>query len=270
MDPQQIWDKLQGFLLSFGPRLFAALAVFAAGWVLVRLVMRWVRRGLERSKIDLTLRTFLLSLIRITLIVLLFVTCAVLAGIPATSLVTALGAVGLAVSLAVKDSLSHLAGGMILLATKPFSVGNYIETDFASGSVHSVGLFYTELSTPDNKRIFVPNGQMSNAKIVNFSTEENRRLDLIFPVSYGCDIEAAKAAIARVVAAQEKALSSPEPLIRVTELAGSSVEIACRVWVKGEDYWDLRFDLLEQVKAALDREGIPIPFPQLDVHLVRE
>lgn len=264
-----IWEKFLDFLFAFGPKVLGALLTFAAGWLLIHLLMKWIVKTLSRLKIDLALQSFLRSLIRITLIVLLFITCAILIGIPVTSLVTALGAVGLAVSLSVKDSLSHLAGGMILLATKPFVAGDYVETDFAAGSILSVGLFYTELSTPDNKRIFIPNGQLSNAKVVNYSTEKNRRLDLTFSIGYGCDVEKAKKIVSAVAAAHPKALSDPAPFVRVGALSESSVDLFCRVWVRAEDYWDLNFDLLEQVKAAFDREGVVIPYPQLDIHTAR-
>lgn len=189
-------------------------------------------------------------------------------GVPMTSLVALIGVLGLAVSLAIQGTLSNLAGGIQVLVSQPFKAGDYVEAGGVSGTVQEVGLAYTKLSTVDNKVISVPNGQISTEKIINYTAADRRRVDLTFNASYGDPIRKVEETIRGVVNAHPLAQFTPEPFVRVSAYRDSSVEYVVRVWCATGDYWPLYHDLLEQVKAAFDREGITMPYGQLDVHVI--
>lgn len=258
---------LGAMLLPLLLNIAKTAVVFAIGWALIKSAISFVQNLLRRSKIDVTLHAFILSIIRISLIVLLCLTCLQILGFEITTLLTALGAVGLAVSLAVKDSLSNLAGGIQVLLTKPFAVGDYITADGFDGTVKEIGITHTILTTVDNKRVYLPNGDVAKAKITNYSSEPTRRLDLTFSIGYGDDFKEAEAILAKVVERSGLALPDPAPFIRVAKHGENSIDLVCRVWVKSEDYWTLHFYLLEEVKLAFDAAGINIPYPQMDVHI---
>ncbi len=258
---------LGAMLLPFLFSLLKAVVVFAIGWALIKSAVSFVQNLLRRSKIDVTLHAFILSILRISLIVLLALTCLQILGFEITTLLTALGAVGLAVSLAVKDSLANLAGGIQVLLTKPFAVGDYIAADGFDGTVKEIGITHTILTTVDNKRVYLPNGDVAKAKITNFSSEPTRRLDLTFSIGYGDDFKQAEAIIAQQVEKSGLALTDPAPFIRVSKHGENSIDLTCRVWVNSADYWTLHFFLLEEVKLAFDAAGINIPYPQMDVHI---
>ncbi len=258
---------LGAMLLPLFFNLLKTAAVFAIGWALIKSAVSFVQNLLRRSKIDVTLHAFILSILRISLIVLLALTCLQILGFEITTLLTALGAVGLAVSLAVKDSLANLAGGIQVLLTKPFAVGDYIAADGFDGTVKEIGITHTILTTVDNKRVYLPNGDVAKAKITNFSSEPTRRLDLTFSIGYGDDFKQAEAIIAQQVEKSGLALADPAPFIRVSKHGENSIDITCRVWVNSADYWTLHFFLLEEVKLAFDAAGINIPYPQMDVHI---
>ena len=258
---------LGAMLLPFLFSLLKAVVVFAIGWALIKSAISFVQNLLRRSKIDVTLHAFILSIVRISLIVLLALTCLQILGFEITTLLTALGAVGLAISLAVKDSLSNLAGGIQVLLTKPFAVGDYIAADGFDGTVKEIGITHTILTTVDNKRVYLPNGDVAKAKITNFSSEPPRRLDLTFSIGYGDDFKQAEAIIAQQVEKSGLALTDPAPFIRVSKHGENSIDLTCRVWVNSADYWTLHFFLLEEVKLAFDAAGINIPYPRMDVHI---
>lgn len=260
-------SKFQEFLDLNGGKLIATAIILAVGMVLIKITMKLMVKLLQKSRIDVTVHKFLLSTIRIVLWILVALTILQLFNVPMTSVVAALSFCGLAVSLAVQDSLANVASGLIILFSKPFEVGDYIQLGDIEGRVVHINIIHTKLNTLDNKAIYVPNGQVSAEKIVNYTREENRRLDLVFSISYQDDFRIAKQLIAEIVDAHPKALKEPAPLIRVCEHAASSVNIAVKVWVKSDDYWDLNFDLLEEVKLVFDEHGINIPFNQLDVYL---
>ncbi len=259
---------IQQQLLGFLPKIISAALVFFIGWVCIRCLLNLTEKFLKRSKIDSILHAFILSVAKIVLLVVLAISVVDALGFPTTTLITSLGAVGLALSLAIKDSLSNLAGGIVVLLVKPFNLGDYIETEGMSGTVAEIGLVHTILKTVDNKKIYLPNGDLAKAKITNYSAEPVRRLDLTFSIGYQDDFEKAKKVIGQVVARSQMALEDPAPFIRVSEHGASSINIICRVWVQQENYWELSFYLKEQVKLAFDREGISIPYPQLDLHLI--
>ena len=256
---------------SLGPIAKAAV-VFAIGWFLIKFAIKMLARALARSKIEVTLHTFILSLSRITLIVLLAISCAVMSRlVDATSVVTALGAVGLAISLAVKDGLSNIAGGLSILAAKPFSVGDYISTDEGiEGTVEKTDLVHTTLKTIDNKQIYVPNGKMSTAIITNYTSQTLRRLDMEWSIGYHADFEQARGVLLELINTHPFTVHEPAPLVRMTRLSDSGAVLISRVWVSVDHYWDLRFDLLEQTKQRFDELRLSFPYPQLDVHIKSE
>ncbi|MEG2428844.1 MAG: mechanosensitive ion channel, partial [Oscillospiraceae bacterium] len=219
------------------------------------------------SKIDPICHKFMLSLTKVTLMILVIIITLSQLGVDMSSLVAMLGVAGLAVGLAVQDSLSNLAGGFIVLFSKPFSVGDFVEIDGVCGTVHHINIIQTKLLTIDNKAIYIPNGQVSSAKITNYSSEENRRLDVEFSVSYTTNIAQAKEIISKIIAQNPLALTIPEPTVNVSEHASSSIKILARIWVKNENYWDLDYSMLESVKNEFDKNGIVIPFEQLEVSL---
>ncbi|MBC8570133.1 mechanosensitive ion channel family protein [Zongyangia hominis] len=267
-----MWKAFSNKVVDYLPTLIYAVIVFIVGYIIVKILMKLIARGLKKSRLDITLHGFIRSILHVTLLTLLLITVASTLGIPVTTFVTILGAAGLAVSLALQDSLKNLAGGMLILFTRPFTIGDYVEVEAqgVSGTVCEIGLVYTRLNTPDNKRIFVPNGQISNAKIINYSAEDHRRLDLTFSIGYDCDLEKAKDILRRVVEENPLALKEPEPVIRVCAHSASSIDIACRVWVDSDKYWDLNFDLYEAVKKEFDKNHIEIPFNQIDLHVKKD
>jgi len=273
LDTEQVSKHLDTFIemtIGYGPRVVLAIIVLIAGlWVIGRFVAV-MKAGMERGRIEPTLSRFLGSLVSVGLKALLFISVASMIGIATTSFIAVLGAAGLAVGLALQGSLGNFAGGVLILAFRPFRVGDFIESQGIAGTVLEIQIFNTLMKTPDNKRIVIPNGALSNGIITNFSTEGTRRVDLVFSIGYGDDIARAKAIIRRVVSADTRVFSEPEPLIVVGKLSESSVDITTRVWANSADYWPLYFHLLESVKIAFDAEGVTIPFPQRDVHIYPE
>ncbi len=256
-----------GFIKSALPTIIFAIVVFLLGTILVKIICKIIGRGMNRSNIDDTATGFLKSLISIILYTLLIVIVLSILGVPMTSIVTVIGAAGLAIGLALQNSLSNVAGGFIILFAKPFKAGDFIETSDAAGTVESVNILYTTIVTPDNKTVYLPNGIVSNAKIINFNEKGTRRLDLEFSISYDEAFDRAKKIIANEIAMQSCVKNDPVPEIVMGRHDSSAITIFVRMWVNAEDYWAVHFSMLENVKRAFDREQISIPFPQLDVHL---
>ena len=250
--------------------ILAALVILLVGYVLVKWACKLLDKLLQRNgKLDASIRSILVNVVRILLLFLLLLTCADKLGLPTDSIITLLGTFGLAFSLAMQNSLSNLAGGLFILGSKPFETGHYISVPGAEGTVSQIGLIHTVLTTVDNKQIHVPNSTVTGSIVTNFSQCATRRIDLTIPVSYDCSLTQAKQVIDRVVGRDSRVLQQPEPpFIRVWNLGASSVDIMVRVWCDGADYWELRSWLLENIKNELDQEGIVIPYSQLDVHLI--
>lgn len=265
------WNALLNYLInlatSLGTKLLSAAILLIVGLKLVKWVKKWLKTSHKLDKVDTGVRTFLVSFAGIALYALLFITIAMTLGIPTTSFITALASCGVAIGLALQGSLSNFAGGLMILIFKPFKVGDYIETPDAAGTVSDISVVYTVLRTPDNKVITVPNGTLTNSVVQNYSAVENRRVDLTFTTAYDCDIEQVKALLMRVVTAHPLVLADPAPFARLSEHGESALTYTVRAWCKTDDYWDVRFDLVEAVKKEFDQNGIAIPFPQLDVHL---
>ena len=265
------FDKITEYLFSiisdFGTKLIASLLVLFIGSKLIKYIKKWLKKSTRLDKIDLGVRTFLSSFAGIGLYILLFLTVAMILGIPTTSFITALASCGVAIGLALQGALSNLAGGIMILVFKPFIAGDYISTDSASGSVSKITIMYTVLTTPDNKIITVPNGILTNSVVENFSSQDVRRVDLTFSASYDSSTEEVKKILMTILEKHEKVLSDPVPFARLMTHGSSSLDYVVRAWCKKDDYWDVYFDITEEVKKEFDRNGISIPFPQLDVHI---
>lgn len=265
------WEQFTYFLFDFattwGTKLLGAIIVFIVGVKAIGFVTKWIRTAEKLDKIDDSLRSFLVSFSNILLYVILIITVAMILGVPATSFITILASCGVAIGLALQGSLSNFAGGLMILFFKPFKVGDYIEASGEKGTVVEISVVYTVILSDDNKRITIPNGSLTNSVIENYTAEEKRRVDFVFTASYDCDVEKVKSVIAEVVKAHPLGFKDPEPFIRLAEHSDSALTYKARVWCKNEDYWTVFFDITEAVKIAFDKNGIEIPYPQLDVHV---
>ncbi|WP_456090126.1 mechanosensitive ion channel family protein [Oceanobacter kriegii] len=267
LSTEEIWAN---YLLPWGTQIVMALVVFFVGRLLARLILKGVTGAMGRAKVDPILTNFISTVLGSLLLVLVIVISLSQLGLETASLITLLGAAGLAVGLALKDSLSHFAAGVMLILFRPFKVGDYVEVDGVAGSVDKITIFSTRLKTPDNRVVTVPNSNVFGNTMTNYSEEATRRLDLVVGISYGSDLLKAKRLLQEMLAADERVLKDPEYRVAVNELADSSVNFIVRPWVKASDYWALKWDLTEKVKLKFDEEGIEIPFPQMDVHLHKE
>lgn len=250
-----------------GMKLLGGIVVLIIGFIIVRWVMKFLTRNDHLSKIEPTIKGFLMKLLKVLLYIIVVLTAANVMGIPLTSFVALMGSAGVAVSLAMQGALSNLVGGMTLLLLKPFKVGDYVKIGETEGTIKSIGTFFTELTTPDNRHISMPNSSLTNTAIVNFSREGTRRLDVNFGVSYDADIDHTVNTLREAVNMTGGILDNPAPVIKLTECGDSSLVFMIRVWCQGQDYWDVNWGLIENGKRLLDREGIEIPYPQMDVHM---
>ncbi len=268
---QDIAASLAETLATYGLSVIGAIAILIVGFVIAGRLAALTRRALNKiEKFDPTLSHFLASLVRYIIIAFTIIAVLNRFGVETTSLVAMLGAAGLAIGLALQGTLGNVAAGVMLLIFRPFKVGDFVEVAGVAGTVKGITLFVTEMSTGDNVQIIIPNGQVWGAAVKNYSFHDNRRIDLVIGVGYGDDLAAAREAILAVIKADPRTLDAPEPLVAVSELADSSVNFVVRAWCKNSDYWPCRFDLLKAIKERLDAEGISIPYPQHDVHLMRE
>jgi small conductance mechanosensitive channel len=260
-------DKAYEFLMIYGLKIVAAIATFVIGRVAIGVLIRMVRRLLKRSNADETLVKFLISLTRITLLILLFIMVLGALGVQTASFIAILGAAGLAVGFALQGSLSNFASGVMLIIFRPFKTGDYVEAGGTSGAVEQIAIFNTIMKTPDNKKVIIPNSKITGDTITNYSANDTRRIDLVFGTGYGDDLRKAKDTLMHIVTADSRILKDPVPVVAVSELADSSVNFVVRPWVKTADYWNVYFDLTEKVKLTFDQQGISIPFPQRDINL---
>lgn len=254
------WDYLGLLLLKIA-------LIFVVGLLVKRLVLASLGRVMNRAGTEKGLQKFLKSTINVALWVILVLILVSSIGINITPFLAVFGVVGLAISLAVKDSLANFAGGVNLLVSKAFVVGDYIEIDQDGGTVHDIGMIHTTLQTPDNRRVMLPNSKVMSARVVNCSTEEQRRVDIPFSVSYDAPMEKVQAALLKMIAEQKKAYAQPEPTVLVNHYGESAIGYMLRVWCHRDDYWDLYFELMGQVKPALDVAGIEMTYPHLNVHI---
>ncbi len=258
---------ISGFAVTYGMKILAAIITLVIGLWVIKLIVKALASLMDKKGIDASLRGFINSLTGITLKVMLFITVIGMMGIQMTSFIAILGAAGLAVGMALSGTLQNFAGGVMILIFKPFKVGDFIEAQGYAGSVSEIQIFITVLKTPDNKTIIIPNGGLSTGSLINYSTEETRRVDFSFGIAYGDSYDTAKALLLKLIKADSRIMDAPEPFIVLGALADSSVNITVRVWVNSSDYWGVFFDMNENVYKEFDKNGLSIPFPQLDVHL---
>ena len=255
------------FLIQYGPKVLAAIAIFIFGKMLAKWLKKVVVRLMNKAEVDPMVTGFTASMVYIGLMVFVVMAALGQVGIQTTSFLAVLGAAGLAIGLALQGSLANFAAGFLLIIFRPFKVGDVIEAAGVTGKVDLIQIFTTTLKTADNKTIIVPNAKLGNDNIINYSTQETRRVDLVVGVSYDADIKETRDILQSIIEKDERVLKNPEPLIVVGELADSSVNFFVRVWVKSADYWGVFYDANEAIKLRLDEAGIGIPYPQRDVHL---
>ncbi|ASB49517.1 mechanosensitive ion channel family protein [Alkalitalea saponilacus] len=264
---EHLQKELFDLVLVYGPRLLGAIIVLLIGLQLISWFSKWFRRFLETKSLDASLRPFLRSMLVMLLKVLLVISVMGMVGIQMTSFIAILGAAGLAVGLALSGTLQNFAGGVILLIFKPFKVGDFITASGYSGTVSEIQIFVTILRTPDNKTIILPNGSLATTSLTNFSTLSTRRVDWSYGIAYGDSFDKAKEVLLRLISEDQRILDDPAPFIALGELSDSSVNITVRVWVNASDFWGVFFDMNEKVYNTFPKEGLNIPFPQMDVHL---
>ena len=264
---ENLGAKVWGLLTIYGLKVIAAVVVFVVGRWVAKGLTKFAEKVMNKRQVDPTIVSFVANMTYVALLV--FVVLAALGqlGIQTTSFIAVIGAAGLAIGLALQGSLANFAAGFLMIISRPFKVGDFIEGAGVAGTVEKIQIFTTQLKTPDNKTIIIPNAKLSSDNIVNFSEKGTRRVDLVFGIGYGDDIDHAKKVIMDVLAREERILKDPATTIGVVELADSSVNFAVRPWVTADDYWNVYFNLTENIKKSFDSEGISIPFPQRDVHM---
>ncbi len=267
---EKIIDTLTLWATTYSMKIIAAVLIFIIGKWLAKKISNVFIKLLEKNKVDATLTRFLESIVYYTLLIVVLIAVAGQLGINTTSFLTIVGAAGLAIGLALKDSLSNFSSGVMLILFRPFRVGDFATVGGVTGTVKSIDIFNTTLNTPDNQRVIVPNANITNDVITNVTANDTRRVDLTIGIGYGDDVLKAKQVLGEILKTENRILETPAPKIAVSELADSSVNFVVRPWVKTSDYWDVYFDLTEKIKLTFDQEGISIPFPQQDVHLFQE
>ena len=266
-DWNEVLDMLQTTGFEFVKNLVVALVIFYVGRWIVGLIVRGLRAAMHKADVDITLQSFVANLVRMALLVFVVIAALNQLGVQTASFIAVIGAAGLAIGLAMQGSLSNFASGVLIVVFRPYKVGDWIEGGGISGAVESVQILTTILKTGDNKRVIVPNSQIMGSTITNYSANETRRVDLVIGVSYDDDIDKVRREIEAVIAADDRILDEPAPLIAVSELADSSVNFAVRPWVNTPDYWGVYFGLTEAIKKRFDEAGISIPYPQQDVYI---
>lgn len=272
MEYQEWIDKGYNLIIEFAPKVLAAILIWIIGLWIIKNLISLVTRTMEKRDYDVSLRKFLLNLLSWSLKIVLVIVVLGTVGIETTSFAAVIAAAGLAIGLALQGSLANFAGGVLILIVKPFKVGDFISAQGVDGTVKNISIFNTTLNTFGNQLAIVPNGKLSNDNIINYSAEPIRREALTFGISYDSDIKLTKKILLDLVNEQPEVLQEEgkEPAIMVSELADSSVNFSLRYWAKNEDFWNLRWIILEEGKIRLEAAGIEIPFPQTDVHLYKE
>jgi small conductance mechanosensitive channel len=254
-------------IVPWSVKVGIALTIFIVGQIVAKIISRALEKVLTHTKLDQILIDFLGSVVRALLMIIVLVAALDQLGVNTNSLIAMLGAAGLAIGLALQGSLQNFAAGFMLLIFRPFKAGDFVETAGTSGIIETIGIFSTKLYTGDNKEVIIPNSAIYSSNIINYSSRQTRRIDMIFAVSYGDDIRLAKDIILKVIGEEARVLTEPAPEVAVGELAASSVNFVVRPWVKADDYWAVKFALNENIKLAFDANKITIPFPQTDVML---
>ena len=253
--------------IQYGVNIISALVILFIGNLIVKAVANSVSKVLQKKKMDRAVVEFIHGLVRYLLFVIVLIAALGRLGVQTASVVAVIGAAGLAVGLALQGSLSNFAAGVLIVAFRPFKSGDYVEIGGVAGSVDSIQIFQTVLTTPDNKMVVVPNGSVIGSPITNYSRHATRRIDLMIGVSYNADLQKTKELLTQICESDERVLKDPGVQVGVHTLADSSVNFVVRPWVSTADYWTVYFDLMQAIKEGLDKEGIEIPFPQMDVHM---
>jgi small conductance mechanosensitive channel len=268
-----VWNGINAFIqkpvVSIAFRILAALLILVIGLKLSKFFARKYENSKGAARLSKTVRTFLALVIKIALYICVILCALIVLGFELSVFTAALASIGVTIGLALQGGLSNIAGGVLVVAFKPFELGDYIEAQGVSGTVTDIGIFYTTLTTPDNKKVVVPNGTISNSVVTNYSVHETRRIDFDFTISYNANIDDAKKVLLACAKSDERILSDPAPAVMITEHGSSSIGIRLRVWVKNSDYWNVNFAIMELVKRTFDDKGIEIPYNQLDVHITR-
>lgn len=246
-----------------------AIGILVAGWFAVKLIVNMARKWMLRMKVDELLVRFATNILYWTLLLIVVIAALGRLGLDTTSLIALLGAAGLAIGFALQDSLKNFASGVLLIVFRPFGLGDAVETAGVTGIVEEITLFTTTLRTPDNREVIVPNGAVYNDVITNNSARDTRRVDMVFGIGYGDDMREAREIMMDVLKSDARILGEPEPVVVVEELADSSVNFSVRPWVRSGDYWNVKADVTERIKLAFDDAGISIPYPQMDVKVMR-
>lgn len=262
--------KLKEWFWGFTPKLVSAFLILIIGWWLIKIVNRLVRRYFKKSDYDVTLEKFVEDLINWGLKIGLFITVVTQLGVQSSSLIAMLGAAGLAIGLALQGSLANFAGGVLILAFRPFRNGDYIEAQGVMGTVKEITIFTTKVLTSGNQLAILPNAKLSNDLIKNYNAEPIRKDNIAIGIAYDSDIKVAKNTLMSLLTEQELVLKDPAPQIVVANLGESSVDLSVRFWTKNEDFWNVHFHTLEEAKIRLEAQGISIPFPQREVHVFNE
>ena len=264
---EKILNELGNSASSFVINLLVALIIFVVGFRLISWLEKSLKKEHKFSKLDPSVKSFVISFVIIGLKILLVVVVLSIIGVPMASLVTIIGSCAVAIGLALQGGLSNIAGGLMILLFKPFKVGDYISANGFEGTVKSITMFYTTITTIDNKIVQLPNGNLSNTNVVNYSSNPTRRVDIDLSVSYDSDIKKVKKVVKEIVDDHELILHDEDVVIRLKKHDESALTFTLRVWVKTEDYWEVYFDLMENIKESFDKNKISIPYPQVDVHI---
>lgn len=266
---EKMLEKFAAAVTGVASRLIFAVLILIIGFKLAAFLVKLMRKSKGMDRLDPGVKTFVTSFCSVLMKIIVIISAAGVLGIPMASFVAILGSAGVAIGLALQGSLSNIAGGLIILLFKPFNVGDFISFGDVSGSVESIGIFYTRVITADNRRIVVPNGSLTNQSLANASSFKTRMVDLTVSAGYECDVEKVKEVLLGIAKNHPDALESPEPVAGLKNHGESSLDFAFRVWCPSEKYWSVYFDLEEQVKAEFDKNGISIPYPQMDIHMIK-
>ncbi len=265
-----VWDKIVSWMTSTGIKLVIAILIMIVSFIIINIVTKKIYKGLQKKNRDETLSRVGTQVARVVLKVLVLVCLIGYVGIETASISAVIASIGVGISLAVQGTLSNFAGGIIIIIMRPFKIGDFITSNGESGTVEDIKLFYTHIVTPDNKAVVIPNGSLANNVIVNASAKDTRRVDVVAQVAYGSDVAKVKALLKGVCDANELIRQDPAPFVELNNMGESSLDFTVRAWCNGGDYWTVYFALLDEIKKALDENGIEIPFRQLDVHMKNE
>jgi len=260
-------DLLMDLAIKYGVNIGTAILILVIGWIAIKYLVKIIHKIMDKREVDPSVIGFVLPLMRIALKVILIITVIQRLGVETTSFLAVLGTAGLAIGLALQGTLSNFAGGVIILVLKPFRVNDFIEAQGYTGTVHTIKLFTTILKTVDNKTVIIPNGALANGNILNFTHEPTRRVDWMFSIGYGTDVNTAFKVLKELIAADKRIFTEPEPFVALHAMADSSIKLVVRVWATTEDYWDIFFDMNKKVYERFPEEGLGVPFPQMDIHL---